>query len=80
MRKYTVAIYFRRIYTLLGGADFQVLDPIYTWITTKPSTLGQQIFGNVTITLSLNYSRRQVFRLCLFCEISYYHLFDFTHE
>jgi len=30
---------------------------------------GQQFFGSVTKALSRNYTKRQVFRLCLCCEI-----------
>jgi len=38
-------------------------------MTTEPSTLGQQFFGSVTKTLSRNYTKRKVFRLCLFYEL-----------
>jgi len=39
-----------------------------SWITTELNTLGQKLFGNVTKALSRNYTKRNVFRLCLFCE------------
>jgi len=39
------------------------------YVTTEPSTLGQKFFGSVTNTMSLNYTKRKVFRLCLFFEI-----------
>jgi len=33
-------------------------SPAYSWITTEPSTLGQQFFGSVTKALSRNYTKR----------------------
>jgi len=53
-----------------------IFMPVYTWRTltgvklnkTEPSTLVQQFFGSVTKALSRKYSKRTVFRLCLFCE------------
>jgi len=52
------------------------IRPVYTWRTltgvklktTEPSILAQQFFGSVTNTLNRNYTKRKVFRLCLFYE------------
>jgi len=37
-------------------------------VPTEPSTLVQKFFGSATKTLSRNYTKRNVFRLCLFGE------------
>jgi len=52
------------------------LGPVYTWRTLTGVKLNNnrtqysspEFFGSVTKSLILNYTKRKVFKLCLFCE------------
>jgi len=54
--------------------DFVCKGPVYTWRTltgVKLSTLVQKNFSSVTKTLSGNYTKRKVFKLCILIVINY---------